>query len=209
MSHPLTVNDVIQAAVYTRQGEQTGVNVFHYRVTSVVGNSVTDDSFAFSYSNTMAPLYKANMPASARFEGVRVQIIHPVTRPHVIRKNEAGPGLGVGDVIPSQVAMIGWCQTGLASRSARGRCYIPFWTEADNDVTGFPTANALTRGVALVVKAYGIHNAAEGADTASAAGGVWSRTLQSFFFATLSGVRSRWGTQRRRSHINRGDPPLS
>lgn len=206
MATTLTAGDTLEVKLFSQNLAQQGINVLHYIVTGIAGGAMTDQTLATNLDGSFAPLYKAFLPTVCAYKGLRLQKIFPLpVAAAVVATGNAGAGLRAFDPLPSQAAMVIKKASNLAGRINRGRAYLPFWSEAENDASGFPTAGALVfadnwRNFALntiVVVVAGV--------TVTLTPVIWHDATVSVTIITGSVVRERWGTQRRRSEINKAD----
>lgn len=141
MAVPLNMNDLLRLRVVCYTSSQIGVNTVHYRVSAVGGGGATDQIAVNAIDVALAPRMKACLSAQAKYRGCSLQRIRPlpVNVPVLATVND-GPGTVIGDMNPGQVSGLISARSILAARSERARIYIPFPGEADNSLTGNPTA---------------------------------------------------------------------
>lgn len=200
MATDITLNQIVAVRVGCKAGSQTAINVLHYRSTSLVaGASVTTLEIATRFSNLMNAPYKALMSVNASFAGVGCARIVPGPRTledlYVVH---AGAGSTVGDVLPRQVCGVITKRTNFAGRKYRGRAYIPFPSETDNDVNGRP-GNVYQTGLTTLANGICDEFTVTGALGTIVFKPVLFHKKDSTFDLVTSHVeRDRWGTQRRR-----------
>ena len=136
----LTLNDIIELKIGCWAQAQAGINVLHYKVTTVVPTSVTASEVAVHFDVLAAPLYKAALSSQAQYYGVTVQKIVPLPpSTFALSAGLSGPGLVGSKLLPTQVCGMITKQTDFAGRKYRGRIYVPFPDEESNeDTTGTP-----------------------------------------------------------------------
>lgn len=122
---------------------QLAINIFHYRVTFLQGTSPTDSEIAIAMEAFWAPKYKTLINASCTYRGVQVQRVFPTPLLAAVdSKLLQGFGTRVGttvDILPGVVCGIVTKKTAGAGRAFRGRVYLPFPMEIDNE-GGSPSA---------------------------------------------------------------------
>jgi len=152
MATSLEAGMLIKSIFYCQKGSQVSQNVRYWAVNNITaGIAPTDTEFAVSLAATMKSLYSAVMSSEATFQGVGVQILQPVAKDTVFASDPAA-GLGAGGALPGGVAGLIRFRTGFAGRKNRGRMYVPFPDEDDNEDPGVPTAGYITAANALGVK---------------------------------------------------------
>lgn len=207
------LNQVHNVTYGCRQGQQTGLNRVQYVVTATGGPALTDQGLANALSTTVAASFKNYLPATGSYLGLRLQIVSPLPGdPGVSSVSGAGAGTVVSDPLPTQAAMLFSKRTPVAGKIGRGRLYLPFWTEDDNDATGKPTNAALIAGNAVATIILNPIVIVVGVSTVTLTPCL-AKKSNAWLPLILSGYvqRTQWATQRRRSQINRGDssfPPV-
>lgn len=131
---------------------QLGLNVLHYRVNALTGPAPAEPSVAIAFENAFAGNLIACLNTEAAFLGVNIQQILPVLGLPVKSTLLTALGGGAGVVLPKQVAGLITKRTEFGGRHYRGRMYIPFPGESDNDATGVPSANYQTRLQAVAIQ---------------------------------------------------------
>lgn len=191
---------VYQVNLWCHMGDQASVNTLVYRYTNTAG-ALQEIDAANDVSAYFAAAMKALICTEASYDGIVMQRIAPAPRLDPVL---SGVGSGNGDVantppLPSQVCGLITKRTGQATRTGRGRMYVPFPAETDsNGGTGRPTAGYLTRldtlaGLltASIVVTDGVNAGALDLGLFTQAGGFFLPVLQCT-------ERDRWATQRRR-----------
>lgn len=199
MANTFALNDLVEVVVYCSASDQVSANVLHYRVSAVTGTSSQDTTFATALDTNISGQLKSIIANSARYEGLRVQIIKPTRRPAVTNKTGAGAGTGGADVLPTAVAGVLSKRTNVASRTKRGRFYVPFQPETANDANGQIAAGQITL-------LNGLGSILDDAVTLGLLGNqatltpvVYSRKDSTTEDITEFKLNGRWGVQRRRS----------
>ena len=209
MAIPFLVGDVYQLAVYCRsQDQQNQVNVLHYRVKEITGTGADFQTMLDSASSDLATHYKANLPASARYNGVIARDLVPPLTSSFFSIAGAGVGTLIGDPLAPQLApLISWRSAG-APAGTRGRSYMPSPDESYEHSNGRLTAGAITAYTSLATGIKELSTLASGPSTTSTLELVIRTGLTlpySIHLVSSFLVRPAFATQRRRSLINRAD----
>lgn len=200
----MAVGDIYEARFFCRFADQTSVNVRHWRVSAQSGAIPTAAAIALRLSQLTEAEYKAVLSIQAEFRGVGVRQLVVVPKPaEALDGSEAGNGTSVGDALPGQVAGLISLRTNFAGRSGRGRVYIPFPTEAQNDVDGEPTLAYIGNAQNLAAVLAQSWTLVAGTDSTTFQPIVWNRKLAQYTIITSSIVRTKWATQRRRGDFGR------
>lgn len=210
MPTPLAVGDVLELAYVCQATPQFSVNVRHYKVASIGLLVATMEDAASFLSGVFGPLFAASLSANASFWGLKIVRIKPTRSQPFIFTDDRGVGTIAGDLLPRQTAAVIKLRTGAGGRSGRGRMFVPFPSEASNDADGTPL-NGYRATVANLANALvATQDVAVGGRTASLEPVVFSRKANTSTLILDALVRTSWGTQRRRSEINRpDDDPLA
>lgn len=206
MASNVVIGDTLQIKIYCKFRDQIGLNVRYLQVTNTTGASVTDQEVADRVALDVDALYRELLSIQARFEGVSAQIVLPVARDTVYSNNGAGAGLTSGDPLPSQTCGLITLRSGFAGRSGRGRMYIPFPGEGDNDtVNATPSASYMDKLAVLGEYFESFAVVTVGANSATMR---WVITNYPDpapgFVGILDTIpRQKWATQRRRGAFGR------
>lgn len=118
----------VRTITYDPNAKQLGLNVSYWKVTHVVGTSVTDAFVANTYDAVQSVNYKSTLPASINYIGTGVQVligIDPMP-PEQFELGNGGAGAVAGVVSAPQLAAFASFRTTVAGRTGRGRKYYPF-----------------------------------------------------------------------------------
>jgi len=203
---PVEVNDRLEVIFYARWEGQNGLCVRHYICSATSGASRTVAQLATALSTAMAPAFKQCLNEFATFLGLSVQKIGALAEEKEFELGDAGAGGTEGDGLPSQCCGLISLRTGLASRSRRGRMYVPFPGESANNPNGLPSD-------AYKLDMASLRNALVVGRTISDGSGndcsilpvIYSRVLNSTAVIGSGIVRSTWATQKRRGQNAPGD----
>lgn len=205
MAVALAVGDICEVKIHCGSLTQRSVNVRHYRCSSIAGNSATDADFATRFSTLVAAHVKALVSSQATFLGVTAQIIRPTRRPVQVETAGANIGSVQGEQLPRQSCGLIKLASNVASKSGRGRIYVPFPGEGDNEASAKPSNDYLQRldtlGEDLIIELV----AGNAGDTATMKPCLYKRSTHATLDITSQTIRPYWATQRRRSDTGGGD----
>jgi len=206
VAQTIVVDNIVELKVYCQQGEQVAVNTYHWKASAITGISRTDEQVAVDFAADVAPLYKAWMPSTALFRGIRVQIIHPLPEP-VYQANISTAGIGArgADGLAPQLCGLVTKRTVLAGRANRGRMYLPFFAEDQSSADGRPEAAAMVLMSAWANYASTIRTFTSGPNSVTLRPVLWQRVDRTSIDVNAIVVRDAWATQRRRSLVNKPD----
>jgi hypothetical protein len=195
----MQVNDIVQVQIVTSTTTQLGLNTVHYLVTAVGGAGVDTTDVATFMDGIFAGPVKNLLSEEARYEGILATKIWP--QPRSVRgKSTAGAGIGatVGDGLPWQVSGVITIATLLGGRKYRGRMFVPFASESDNDNNIRPVAGYVARLNALAALLVVTQNIVVGANSNTLVPVLYHRGDHSTTPIETATGRDLWGTQRRR-----------
>ena len=199
------IGDVLTVDNLNSMGNQLGVFTRKFKVVAITGQGLTLGEIAVGFEGTYAPLTTALMSAAALHRGHRTAIIWPPVHitASAYSNDNGGAGLVAGDTMAKQVSGLVSHYDGLGGPRHRGRCFIPFPSETDNDPNGLPIAGYVTRLAALsadwnTVKVYGAAG-----NTISLQPVLFHKADQTTTNIILNTSRGRWATQRRRGDYGR------
>jgi len=201
----ISVNDIVEAKIYCHSQGQFSINTVHYKCTAIAGGGSTDDIFAGELAELFAPRIKACLSEQAEYVGLTAQIIRPTRRPKVLNTVDVGDGLVTGDILPRQVAGLISKKTSTASRSGRGRMYVPFPAESTNTEDGFPVAGYKTNLELLATVFLTTVVSADGGNTSTMVPVLYNRNSHATLILTGATVQNVWGTCRRRADVRGAD----
>lgn len=206
MAYTPAVNDVIEVKNYCTTVNQNGVNVYHFKVSALAGGGCTDLEIADAIATAAAVPYKAYLPATASYAGVRVRVLNK-TPPPIPQTSVLGAGAGgaAGDLMSTQTSGLLRKVTAIGGQAGRGRVYLPFPSEGQNDANGRPTVGY--QGLALAVGAVMLVNkvVVVGGRSTSMVPVLYDRVDKGTTPIINYTAEGEWATQRRRSQINRPD----
>jgi len=203
---PVLLDHIYEVVVYCGFQNQISNTVLHYRVQNPPSGLVTQENMANQLSQFMSPLFADMLAVDANYHGLTVQKIFPLTKdPKIASVTLAAPGEQDSDTLPSQAAgAILKLTTEVGSRY-RGLIYVPFPTEAMNDVDGTPNAAGITLMETLAGGVLQVINLTVDTIAVDLEPVVWSRLFSTG--QTVAGwkVQSHWITHKSRGLNRRGD----
>ena len=144
MAAALTVGMILQARAWCVNDQQVSVTTLHHRVDVLSGPVVTDVDFLNGWDTTFAPYFIGLIANGSKYYGSSMQILGPGPL-GLLRTTIASQSVGHGgaDRLPSQVSgLIRW-GTNTGGRAYKGRIYLPFPSEEQNNVDGYPITGYL------------------------------------------------------------------
>jgi len=204
MAFGINPGETVITRVYCKNYDQIAVNVLHYTRDPGVGPPVQSSEFAATFNTTFGPLYAALMPTSAEYRGVGVQLLAIGMLTPVEYYPQPATGIVAGESLPKQVTGVIALRSTVGGRSGRGRAYVGFASEADNEAAGKPSVSYVARLQAL---ADAMASPLTVEDTGSVGQilqlHVYSRMLGTLADVSQTVARDRWGTQRRRGDFGK------
>jgi hypothetical protein len=205
----MAVNDIIEFKIFSQAPSQVAINVRHYKITFEVGEGASLEAMAGNLAAALAPLYTPIMASNAVFAGVTARHIFPLpVRLETAIQGTATGGTAVGEALPKQVSGIITLGTGLAGRANRGRIYIPFPTEANNEANSTPDATYLQSLALIGLQLVLTRTVTVGVNTTDIAPVIWHRETLTSTPITMFIDRDKWATQRRRGDYGRPNVPV-
>lgn len=200
----IDVNDIVEVTHYCTEGDQAGLNVLHYKCTATVGGPFTEQDVVAAFKTNVSAKYIGLINNQAKFNGTTLRKWLSPNWGAYYYSGVLLTGTAGVDALPRQSAGIVSWRTPNAGRRGRGRTYIPFPAEADNDTDAIPSTGYITNVVALANRL--INTGAmviTGANVATFALLVYSRDLGVFEQVDHYVTPRKWATQRRRGSFGR------
>lgn len=198
MPTPLSDGDILEARFVCATQNQVGINVRHYVVTNSTGLGASIEQAVAKLDLAFNADYQAVLSAEARYRGVGLRRLLPVATAEFVSTALAGDGMVAGDLMPKQVSGVITLKSSLPGRNFRGRVYVPFPSETDNDLDSTPTATYMANLQALATRFTLAVVAGVGADLCDLTPVIRSRKLGLNALIVSARENDRWGTQRRR-----------
>lgn len=208
MAAELIVGDLIEVRFFCQAAQQVSVNVRHWAVAGVNGTGSDIEEAASNFGAFFSSEYQNVLGATATYRGVGLRRLTPGPTLEVFSANGSAPGTGAGDILPGQVSGLIKLVSDSPGPSGRGRVYVPFPSEAFNDVTGKPTAAYVGFLNTFAFQLVGSEVVDDGAGNGLVIfGQVINRKTLVAKVLTASINRDTWATQRRRRIGVEGDTP--
>jgi len=195
---PATGN-ILQIRLISIQEQQLGMVILHYRAGTLITGGATNGEIVTALSTAFETVLKPCMNPATTFLGVDLKDLTAILDAPCRTRDDTGLGSGTAsDPLPMQTCGIITKYTLAGGPGFRGRAYIPFPGEADNDAANDP-------GVAYFGKLGALATVMQAVQTVVGAGG--TTPLQPVIYHRGSGgadditnciARSYWATQRRR-----------
>lgn len=203
----IAISDVIQHGLTSQLGVQAGVVNWYWRANTVVNGGITLGELATGFENLYAPAMKVLLTNNATWRGTRIQRVVPKpVSAFAYDIGNQGPGTGGAEPLPKQIAAVITWYTDFGGRMFRGRSYIPFASETNNDPNGIPNA-------AYVANLTTLMNARLGDRTIVGLNGsvtfspiIFHRKTSTSNPLNSGRANARWGTQRRRGDYGQQNP---
>ena len=204
----LSAGDVLEMRIVAAYGVQASINVRHYRVAQVTGVTLTVDDASLALALHIGPTFKAALAQTATYRGVGVREILPgPPGPEDVDTTGTGAGIRLGEPLPTQVSGLISLKTNLTTRRGRGRFYMPFPSEGDNDTPGVPSSSYLVALNNLATQLKANVTVDNGTNEATLIPVVYSRVENTTNDIVGSVQRPTWATQRSRGGFGRPNSP--
>lgn len=204
----MAVGDLLSVQVVGASATQVAINTVHYQVVAEAGAGVPVGIIATQMDTLLHAAYKALMSAQATYRGVMVTKIWPLPRSVRGEENQnAAIGQVAGDGLPWQVSGVLSFSTAFGGAKYRGRVYIPFPGEADNDNTQAPIAGYVTRLTTLLNLWLASQVINNGGNSVTITPGIYHRGDHTFTPFNTGLAKQLWATQRRRGNYGRENAP--
>ena len=203
----LIVGNLLEHRLYCKAGTQWSQNVRHWTVTALPLGPLSDLELVNAIAGGDLPLYmKDCMSSGARYEGMSIQLISQPPAPKQISTNANGVGNRTGDLLPPAVTGLINFKSDIATRRGRGRMYVPFPCEIDNDANGHPSAQVKSNMQTMADYFANIRDIVVAGDTVATLKPVLvNRVNLATIQIKLGTARGEWASCRRRSFIRHGD----
>ena len=194
------LDDIFQVTFRSIASRDIALNVRHYKVTGVVGAGTTALVAANMFHSVFGPIYAGIMSTDSYFYSALVQKIHPLPLATAVESTLASnQGTRVFDILPNQVCGSITLTTALAGQGYRGRLYVPYPTEDDND-DGHPNAAYILSLAGFATQLHTSIVAGGVADNVTFSPVLWKRETRTETPVLSAVVRDYWTTQRRRNN---------
>jgi hypothetical protein len=199
---------IYQLRSYCTFGEQTAINITHWRVPLIGAPLIDTANIALIADGLLAPHYKGLLAKEASYHGADCATIWPAATQPLTSVTGLGIGTAIGGILPGQTSGLIRFRGLRAGRHGRGRMYVPFPAVGDCGLTGAPMARYMT---ALNSMAIVLLDGIQSTSSPGAAGhlklGLWDKTGKVFDQVWQVAAPAAFATQRRRGHFGRLNPP--
>jgi hypothetical protein len=208
----MNVGDRYAFRVFSRLGDQLGVNVVNAEITGLGGTPSLQEMID-AWSTWASTRWAALMTSAAQYYGSSCQQIMTTSPVEISAVSTAGQGAGASGAtpLPALVSGILTLNTGIAGRSFRGRLYMPFPSTADQQIVSGISIPATGYQVNLLALATDLRTtitlAAAGGGSIDLRVGIRSRKLNVFNYVNGVIPRAKWAEQHRRGSYGRPNSP--
>lgn len=193
------VGDRYSLKLVTQMGNQLGLCVLHATVLVKSGTGATETGIASGWASLLSGPLRDLMSAASSYRGLISQKEAPLpASPPTISTFNQGAGNVASDILPKATAGVLTLRTSFAGRRYRGRMFIPWPGESDNDANGFPTGAYNTRLAALGAVISATQTVGTAPNTNDMRVVVYSRKFGLVTNVTLTTSGNKWGIQHRR-----------
>jgi hypothetical protein len=207
----LVAGNLYKVSTFCRfNGVQNQVNNHYIRITQVTGINPAEVVFFQNLANTWRDLYKPLLPITTVFQGLKWKLVQLIATQEQITTVVGGGGSRLNDALAPQLAAVISVRASLAPVRTRGRIYVPSPTEDAEAVGGNLEAAYLGQLATFYDALKGqLAVPAGGTATADYFRVLYKKATNQDWIPDSRIIRTSFGTQRRRSLINRGDLPLA
>lgn len=209
----MVVGDHRKIVFWCQMGAQAGLMVQHYEVAALSSTPFSDSNAARIISARFAERIIPLLNSQAQYRGLIMYDTDAIPLPTPIYSTEgADSGTAGGDPLPGQVSGIITLRSTIAGRAGRGRKYVPFPGENDNDgSTGFPAPVVDYKDrLEDLAPLFGSSFVFEDPDNPGVTidlDGVLYQDGDPTYFITSTVARRAWASQRRRGSYGRANIP--
>lgn len=193
--------------VHRTARQQNCLIVRHYVVSAIVGTQPGRLEIAAGLSTNWGNGIKNIISDQVTYQGIYMRMVYPTVTQQVFRTDADGPGVLVGDMLPSNAPAIVTLRAFQAPPRTRGRMYLPPPTEAESGLDGEPTAaykalvTTFINGTVLPAV-----TVVDGADEVDMSPCIFStKPPHLSYLIEYAAVRNDFGSQARRRSISRPD----
>jgi len=198
----LATGDILAFRVFCwcQARSQVAINVLHREILSVSGGSpqmLDLSAIALAAKTLWVGEITALLTEECHFLGVEVQRVFPTVSLTGFDTSPAVVGEIENEMMPAQVSGLIRTYTDEPGRRGRGRTYVPFPSEGQNDSSGQPTAGYVA-ALQDLADVYSIQQEfTDGVRTIDTRFGVFSNGNVLYPAVSVIGL-GKWATQRRR-----------
>lgn len=201
----MPVGDIHRVVFYFRLAEQVAINVWHFRLSGIVGAELTNQQRADQWHATEGLFYVPLISNNVTVHTASVRHLFPLPQGLEVFSNQAAFGGGTGGTnMSKQTAGIVTLNTALPGRANRGRKYLPFPGELNNVDPGIPDPGYIASLTAWLNNFVPTTTLIVGGQNETWTPIIFRKTLPASSPTILTGkVRGVWATQRRRGSYGR------
>lgn len=208
MPHQILDHEVYRLSIYATMQQQQSCNSIAFQIRNVVGGNLTDQDAVNLLNTALDPLFVAIISARATMDGYTLRRIYTpnVDSTPVTKFSLSGvAGAVAGDPLPKQVAGLISFYSEVAGRRGRGRMFLPFPAESQNDATSAPTAGYVADVDVIATYFSQSHTLTVGANTVDVYFGNWIGGDNVNIYTTHR-THDLWASQRRRGSFGQTYP---
>lgn len=202
--------EVLRVTYVMQLALQAGLNNMHFRVSDSTGLGASLTEIATALGDAAEEEYADCITSEAQFRGTLVHAFQATPQPAPGRYSNVINGTQGLTPLPTQVAGILSFVTDYAGPGGRGRIFIPFPDEAQNNAARQPSAGWIANVTLLAIELTAPLLVVGAGGSCYVNPGIWHVPEDGFpTFRPITGyiVRTRWGTQRRRGDYGQTNLP--
>jgi len=198
----VAADDVIQLPCLCRQNLRDAYNLWHFIVVSAAGPAITYADLATTLKAAVEPSYTQLLNVNAEFVGMTIKRMRPLPQSGAVNPGASNAaGLVTGDGMSRQTCGAVTKFNELAGPANRGRAYMPYPSETDNDADGNPTAGYKVRVKVVTDLLLKPMTVVSGTTTVIMLPIIYHKATGLFAPVTGSRVNDYWTTQKRRAKV--------
>ncbi len=202
----MAINDLHECVTCNFGLSQNQLNVTHWKVVAETGTGCTQQELADGMSTLWGVVYAPIMTSSLVYKGLKWRRLSPAPTASLVSVIGSAVGTLAGNPLPTQCSAVLTVRGASAPPKTRGRFYCPSPTAAQIDAFGKLTAAYLILLAGPQNFLVNFHVITGAGGTATLDGRIYHKKAPVADYAITSAIaRPAFGTQRRRSEINRGD----
>jgi hypothetical protein len=202
-------DDIVEVKYVCAMGDQVALNIRHYKVVSIAGDSRNLTQIATFVAQSARPFYLPLLTNQAEFRGCTARRIRPLPKSAEGLASLPGQGTAGTQPLPPQICGLISLRTSLAGVANRGRVYVPFPDESDSVPPGRPSETYVFNMVNLAIELISDYAIADGPDEAILDEVLFHRNSGTTTDIESTIERNFWATQRRRGDFgSKNVPPV-
>lgn len=203
----IQMGDEIEVRLFTRDAEQLGINVLHYRCFGVTGAGASVQDAAIDLEAIFAPLYKPLLPSNVQWYGLGARKIYPAPKSleyHSFALQGNGTS-GSANGLPRQSAALIGKHTDTPGPGGRGRFYTAFPDSSQSSGQGLVSGAAITLLTALGTAIIANQLATGAGISSSLEPGLWKTATSTHTHLTGFSVTGFFATMKKRGSYGRAN----